>query len=140
MGCIAVNFKVSIPRSHPHLMIWESLEVNPWLPFCFLVFFVFQKCNTTLSINYTSINMCVFLCVHALSHFSYIQLFTTLWTVACQDPLSMRLFWQEYWSGLPFPSPGESSLHKNQTHISCDSCTGRQVLYYWATWEPICNI
>ena len=26
------------------------------------------------------------------------------WTVACQAPLSMRFFRQEYWSGLPFPS------------------------------------
>ena len=29
--------------------------------------------------------------------------------VACQDPLSMAFSRQEYWSGLPFPSPGESS-------------------------------
>ena len=32
-----------------------------------------------------------------------------LWTVACQAPLSIELFRQEYWSGLPFPSPGEPS-------------------------------
>ena len=31
----------------------------------------------------------------------------TLWTVACQAPLSMGFCRQEYWSGLPFPSPGE---------------------------------
>ena len=30
----------------------------------------------------------------------------TPWTVACQAPLSMGLASQEYWSGLPFPSPG----------------------------------
>ena len=30
----------------------------------------------------------------------------TTWTVACQDPLSMGFSRQEYWSGLPFPSPG----------------------------------
>ena len=29
------------------------------------------------------------------------------WTVACQAPLSMGFFRQEYWSGLPFPSPGD---------------------------------
>ena len=29
-----------------------------------------------------------------------------LWTVACQAPLSMGFSRQEYWSGLPFPSPG----------------------------------
>ena len=31
--------------------------------------------------------------------------FATPWTVACQDPLSMGFPRQEYWSGLPFPSP-----------------------------------
>ena len=30
----------------------------------------------------------------------------TLWTVACQAPLSMGFSRQEYWSGLPFPPPG----------------------------------
>ena len=30
----------------------------------------------------------------------------TLWTVACQAPLSMGFSRQGYWSGLPFPSPG----------------------------------
>ena len=29
----------------------------------------------------------------------------TLWTVACQAPLSIEFSWQEYCSGLPFPSP-----------------------------------
>ena len=33
--------------------------------------------------------------------------FTTLWTVAHQAPLSMEFSRQEYWSGLPFPSPGD---------------------------------
>ena len=28
---------------------------------------------------------------------------------ARQAPLSMELLWQEYWSGLPFPSPGDFS-------------------------------
>ena len=31
----------------------------------------------------------------------------TPWSVACQAPLSMVFFRQEYWSGLPFPSPGD---------------------------------
>ena len=40
-----------------------------------------------------------------LSCFSHVQLFVTPWTVALQVPLSMRFSRQEYWSGLPFPSP-----------------------------------
>jgi len=31
----------------------------------------------------------------------------TLWTVACQAPLSLGFFRQEYWSGLPDPPPGD---------------------------------
>ena len=34
-----------------------------------------------------------------------VRLFVTPWTVACQAPLSMGFPIQEYWSGLPFPSP-----------------------------------
>ena len=51
--------------------------------------------------NYHSINnqLCV------LSCFSHVQLFVTQWTVTRQAPLSMRFFRQEYWSGLPCPSP-----------------------------------
>ena len=33
--------------------------------------------------------------------------FVTPWTVAGQDPLSMGYSRQEYWSTLPFPSPGD---------------------------------
>ena len=44
-----------------------------------------------------------------LSHYSHVQLFATPWTIASQAPLSMELSWQEYWSGLPFPSPGDLS-------------------------------
>ena len=42
-----------------------------------------------------------------LSHFSRVRLFVTLWTVSHQAPLSMGFSRQEYWSGLPFPSPGD---------------------------------
>jgi len=38
---------------------------------------------------------------------SRVRLFATLWTVAHQAPPSMGFSRQEYWSGLPFPSPGD---------------------------------
>ena len=38
---------------------------------------------------------------------SRVQLFATPWTVAYQAPPSMGFSGQEYWSGLPFPSPGD---------------------------------
>ena len=42
--------------------------------------------------------------VKSLSH---VRLFVTPWTVTYQAPLSMGFSRQEYWSGLPFPSPGD---------------------------------
>ena len=42
-----------------------------------------------------------------ISRFSHVQLFATPWTVAHQASLSMGFSRQEYWSGLPFPSPGD---------------------------------
>ena len=42
-----------------------------------------------------------------LSHFSRVQLFVTLWTVACQASLSMRISRQEHWGELSCPPPGD---------------------------------
>ena len=42
--------------------------------------------------------------VKSLSH---VRLFATPWTVACQASPSMGFSRQEYWIGLPFPSPGD---------------------------------
>ena len=36
---------------------------------------------------------------------SYVRLFATLWTVAYHTPPSVGFSRQEYWSGVPFPSP-----------------------------------
>ena len=38
---------------------------------------------------------------------SHVRLFVTPWTVAYQAPLPIEFSRQEYWSGLPFPSPGD---------------------------------
>ena len=42
-----------------------------------------------------------------LSCFSRVQLFVTPWTKVHQAPLSMGLFRQEYWCGLPYTPPGD---------------------------------
>ena len=46
-------------------------------------------------------------CVCVINHFSYVQLFATLWTVAHQGPLSTGFSRQEYWRRLLCPPPGE---------------------------------
>ena len=42
-----------------------------------------------------------------VSSLSCVQLFVTPWTVAYEAPPSTGFSRQEYWSGLPFPSPGD---------------------------------
>ena len=44
-------------------------------------------------------------CMCVCCRFSHVQLCATLWTAAHQAPLSTGFSRQEYWSGLPFPSP-----------------------------------
>ena len=65
--------------------------------------------------------MCTFNCV---------WLFCNPWTVTHQAPLSMELSKQEYWSGLPFPSPGDCL----EPGIKATSCIGRWILYQ--LWHP----
>ena len=56
------------------------------------------------------------------------MLFAAPWTVTCQAPLSMEFSRQEYWSGLPFPSPGIVQP-RDKTCVSWISCIVRWVLY-----------
>ena len=42
-----------------------------------------------------------------VSRFSHVRLLATPWAIACQAPLFLGFSRQEYWSGLPFPSPGD---------------------------------
>ena len=73
-----------------------------------------------------------------LSHFSHVWLCETLWTIACQAPLSLGFSRQEYWSVLPCPPPQESSWPRNWTRIYTISCNGRLFFFFFftssATW------
>ena len=62
---------------------------------------------------------------------SYVWLYVTPWTVVCQAPLSMG-FSRQYWSGLPFPSPGD--LFLTQGMIPGPLHAGR-LFTVWATRE-----
>ena len=65
---------------------------------------------------------------------SHAWLFAVPWTVSHQALLSARLLCprnfprQEYWSELPFPTPGNLPNLGNRTRISCISCIVRQML------------
>ena len=97
----------------PALAAWhESLSSCLWVHQCwgYLLMFTFrsmemgaqraQAAYWKLLVNDRVWHVCM------LSRFSHVRLFATLWTVAHQAPPSMRFSRQEYWSGLPCPSPG----------------------------------
>ena len=71
-----------------------------------------------------------------ISH-SVISDSATPYTVACQAPLSMEFSRQEYWSGLPFPPPGDLPDPGDRTSVSCIPCIGRWILYPCATWQAL---
>ena len=61
-----------------------------------------------------------------------VQLFATPWILACQASLPMEFSRQEYWSGKPFPSPGESFQPRDQTWVFH---TADRFFTIWATRE-----
>ena len=64
-----------------------------------------------------------------LSRFSHVRLCVTLWTAAHQAPLSTGFSRQEYWNGLPFPSPTNPYHYSSGMH-SLLLCTLTQVAAY----------
>ena len=77
-----------------------------------------------------------------LSRFSRVRHPATLWTVACQAPLSMGFSRQAYWSGFPGPSPGDSPTPGIDLVFHYVSCIAGGFFTTRATWEasiPICR-
>ena len=65
---------------------------------------------------------------------SRVQLFMALWTVAHQAPLSIEFSGQEYWSGLPFPSPGDlpdPMLEPGSPALQMDSLPSEPPMYVY---------
>ena len=74
--------------------------------------------------------MCVCVCTVVADYLQVMSDSVTPWTVALQAPLSMGFPRQEYWTGLPFSSPGD--LPNPEIKYAC---IDRQVLYHRATRE-----
>ena len=68
------------------------------------------------------LHVSVSVCKCVLSH---VRLLVIPRTVACQAALSTDLSRQEYWSGLPCPSPGGLFNPGIKPEVSCISCIGR---------------
>ena len=72
-----------------------------------------------------------------LNHFSRVQLFVTLWTIACQALLSMGFSMQKYWSGLPCPLPGDLPNSGIEPVSFMSPASPGEFFITSATWEPI---
>ena len=77
-------------------------------------------------------------CLHTcmLSRFSHVQLFASLGSIVRQALVSMEFPREEYWSGLPYPPPGDlPNSGIEPSSLSCSSCS-RQILCCWAKRKP----
>ena len=74
-----------------------------------------------------------------LSRFSHVQLFATLWTVAHQALLSMGFSKQEYWSGFPFPTPGDLLYPAIELTSLVSAALAGRFFTPSTTWEATLN-
>ena len=68
------------------------------------------------------------LCACVLSCFSHVKLCATLWIVACQAPLSLRILQARLLAWVAISSSRGSSQPRDQIHFSYISCIGRWIL------------
>ena len=93
---------LSLISKSPSLEFWTLVPLHlTWQLSAYHINWGNQAVYITLSI-YLVKTTCIYICV-----LSRVWLFVTPWTVTHQAPLSMGFSWQEYWSGLPSPSPGD---------------------------------
>ena len=109
---LSVSSTVSTVLSILLTMWWRKPDEMIWLVLICtagFIWFHFQKTCLIGAINTKSLsNTCPLVysgCWAMLSQFSHVQFCATQWTVTLQAPLNMDSSRQEYWSGLPFPSP-----------------------------------
>ena len=93
----------------------------------------FKCCVSRPSCAWHTVHVCL------LSHFSRVQLFVTLWTVAHQAPLSMQFSRHEHWSGLPCPPPGDLPNPGMEPTSLMSPALGGGFFTTSATWEAPAN-
>ena len=74
-----------------------------------------------------------FYCFYFVLLLSLSNSFSTPRTIAHQPPPSMEFSRWEYWSGLPFPSPGDLPDPGTKPHLFC-------LLHWWAGSLPLCHL
>jgi len=75
-----------------------------------------------------------------ISCFSPVQLFVTLWNIVHQTPLPMGFSRQEYWVGLPFPTPGDlpnPGIKPGSSALQAASLPSEPLLL--CSWPLVCH-
>ena len=100
--------------------------VNIW------IYHKYSKTSLAFTLNFKEYSM--------LSSFSPVWLFVTPKTVAHQAPLSMGCSWQEYWSGLPCPPPGDLPNPGIETASLMSAALAGRFFTTSASWEAPQNV
>ena len=88
--------------------------------------------------NVVIVCVCVCVCVCMLLHaLCRVQPFETLWTVAHQASLFTEFSRQGYWSGSPFPVPGDLPTRGIEPVFLVSAAFGRQILYHLPLGTPV---
>ena len=101
-------------------MLRVCFPIQQWCPFWW--FLLNMQFENHFSLPFLRLFLDV--CVCMLNHFSCVRLFATLWTIACQVPLSMLFSRQECWSGLPCPPSGhlpDSGIEPRSPALQADT-------------------
>ena len=103
-----------------------------WLVLFF--FFLFSFSFTSIScvtISVWGMCVCVYCCVCCSVKSISLSLHELVGSSVYGTSLARKLEW------VAMSSSRGSSWHRDQIHISCTSCLGRQILHHWATWEHL---
>ena len=125
---ICSDFGAQKNKSATDSTVSSSIYQEVMGPDAMILVFWMLSFNPTFSLSFTFIKLLLLL----LSRFSHVRLCATPWTIAYQAPPSMGFSRQEYWNGLPFPSPED--LPDPGTEPSLPHC--RQTLYCLSHDQP----
>ena len=144
--CLSSPGKIIMQISGCLMLPQISLKLSPFLKLFYLFIYIQHQWFPLLSsssliyfsapFNLLWILSTVFFIsftIFFISDYSLYFLFVIPWTLACQAPLSMGFSRQEYWNGLPFPSPGalpDSGIKPGSPARDPGFLHCRQILYH----------
>ena len=131
-GCISLHITYHSPGIQ-FIIYWVFILLSPHGNFSsmradnppsFPLYSVaYGRCSECLT-DFKSCQACTLVRKVKVKLLSHVRVFATPWTVAYQAPPSVGFSRQEYWSGLPFPSPGdlpEPSIESGSPSLQADT-------------------